>query len=30
MAMTGKALELKELLDPTVRGLGLELLGVEF
>lgn len=30
MAMTGKALELKELLEPTVRGLGLELLGVEF
>ncbi|MFY8207141.1 MAG: ribosome maturation factor RimP, partial [Arenimonas sp.] len=28
--MTGKALELKELLEPTVRGLGLELLGVEF
>ena len=30
MAMTGKALELKELLEPTVNGLGLELLGVEF
>ena len=30
MAMTGKALELKELLDPTVAGLGLELLGIEF
>ncbi len=30
MAMTGKALELKELLEPTVAGLGLELLGIEF
>jgi len=30
MAMSGKALELKELLEPTIRGLGLELLGVEF
>ncbi len=30
MAMTGKALELKELLEPTVTSLGLELLGVEF
>lgn len=30
MAMTGKALELKELLAPIVSGLGLELLGVEF
>ena len=30
MAMSGKALELKDLLEPTVNGLGLELLGVEF
>jgi ribosome maturation factor RimP len=30
MAMTGKALELKELLEPTVTSLGLELLGIEF
>lgn len=30
MAMTGKALELKGLLEPTVTSLGLELLGVEF
>jgi ribosome maturation factor RimP len=30
MAMTGKALELKELLEPTVVSLGLELLGIEF
>jgi RimP N-terminal domain len=30
MAMNGKALELQALLDPTVQGLGLELLGIEF
>ena len=30
MAMTGKALELMELLAPTVHSLGLELLGIEF
>jgi ribosome maturation factor RimP len=30
MAMAGKALELKDLLEPTVAGLGLELLGIEF
>jgi ribosome maturation factor RimP len=30
MAMTGKALELQALLEPTVSGLGLELLGIEF
>lgn len=30
MAMTGKALELMELLAPTVQSLGLELLGIEF
>jgi ribosome maturation factor RimP len=30
MAMTGKALELKALLEPTVISLGLELLGIEF
>lgn len=30
MAMTGKALELYELLAPTVNSLGLELLGIEF
>lgn len=30
MAMSGKALELKGLLEPTVNGLGLELLGIEF
>ncbi len=30
MAMNGKALELQELLAPTVHSLGLELLGIEF
>ena len=30
MAMSGKALELRDMLEPTVNGLGLELLGVEF
>ena len=30
MAMTGKALELKQLLEPTINSLGLELLGIEF
>ena len=30
MAMTGKALELQALLEPTVSGLGLELRGIEF
>jgi ribosome maturation factor RimP len=30
MAMTGKALELRDLLEPTVTSLGLELLGIEF
>ena len=30
MAMSGKALELKELLEPTINSLGLELLGIEF
>ena len=30
MAMSGKALDLMALLEPTVKGLGLELLGIEF
>lgn len=30
MAMSGKALELMALLEPTVNGVGLELLGIEF
>ena len=30
MAMSGKALDLMALLEPTVKGVGLELLGIEF